>query len=308
MLATGPQAGASSASDLQAEATQLSQQLIEEQLQVQTLEHQDELDTIKVQQDAGAVAVAQQQVARDRAKVHADRIQLGNEAVASYVNSGTLSVDPSLQLFSSGQEQESNRDEYQSVAIGDLAVTLALLHTDEGQLQATEATLTVRIGQDRAAQAAAARATNEAQAIADELASKEAKVQGQLAAAIAQQRAQIAQNAIAARAVAAPPPSTADPSAPGGGPDLSDPALPPFLVCVRQVESGGDYQAVSPNGLYMGAFQFAQGTWNEAAQLAGLPELEGVAPNTASPAAQDTLAIALYDADGEQPWVGDCGS
>ena len=62
---------------------------------------------------------------------------------------------------------------------------------------------------------------------------------------------------------------------------LTDPPLPPFLQCVLQRESGGDYQAVSPDGLYRGGFQFAQGTWNTAAQLAGLPQLVGVLANTA---------------------------
>jgi hypothetical protein len=303
----GSPAGASSTTDLQAEATQLSQQLIQEQLQVDTLEHQYELDSITVQQDAGAVAAVQRQVTHDRAKVRADRLQLTNEAVASYVNSGSLNVDPSLQLFSGGQQQEVNRNEYQHVAIGDLTVTLALLHTDEGQLQASEATLTLRIQKDRAAQNGAAQATARAQAVADELSNKESLVKGQLEVAIDQQRQQLTQTAVATRAatgaISAPTAASG-----GGGLALSDPPLPPFLACVRQTESGGDYGAVSPDGLYMGAFQFAQGTWNEAAQLAGLPQLVGVAPNTASPAEQDTLAITLYDADGEQPWVGDCGS
>jgi hypothetical protein len=75
---------------------------------------------------------------------------------------------------------------------------------------------------------------------------------------------------------------------------------------VVQAESGGNYQAVSPDGLYRGAFQFSQGTWNVAAQLAGLPQLVGVPPNEASKADQDTLAIALYKADGEQPWTDSC--
>ena len=35
----------------------------------------------------------------------------------------------------------------------------------------------------------------------------------------------------------------------------------PFLTCVRQVESGGNYQAVSPGGQYLGAYQFLQATW-----------------------------------------------
>jgi hypothetical protein len=87
-----------------------------------------------------------------------------------------------------------------------------------------------------------------------------------------------------------------------------DPTLPPFLRCVLQAESGGNYAAVSPDGLYMGGFQFSQSTWNEAAQLAGMPQLINVPPNEATPAQQDDLAIALYDADGQQPWNDSCRS
>ena len=72
-----------------------------------------------------------------------------------------------------------------------------------------------------------------------------------------------------------------------------------------QAESGGNYAAVSPGGTYMGAFQFGQSTWNLAAQAAGLPGLVGVPPNTASRADQDTVAVALYALDGQQPWLGD---
>ena len=96
---------------------------------------------------------------------------------------------------------------------------------------------------------------------------------------------------------------SATPGAGGGA--TSDPALNPFLQCVVQAESGGNYGAVSPNGLYMGAFQFSQPTWNVAAQDAGLPGLVGMPPNVATKADQDTLAVALYALDGEQPWLGD---
>jgi hypothetical protein len=58
----------------------------------------------------------------------------------------------------------------------------------------------------------------------------------------------------------------------------------------------------------MGAFQFSQSTWNEAASLAGLPGLIGVPPNLASKASQDTLAVALYAVDGERPWYDPCRS
>ncbi len=72
-----------------------------------------------------------------------------------------------------------------------------------------------------------------------------------------------------------------------------------------QAESGGDYGIVSPNGLYMGAFQFSQSTWNTAASAAGLGLLVGVPPNEATRAEQDTVAVALYALDGQQPWLGD---
>ena len=72
-----------------------------------------------------------------------------------------------------------------------------------------------------------------------------------------------------------------------------------------QAESRGNYGAVSPDGTYMGAFQFSQSTWNFAAKAAGLPYLVGVAPNRATKPQQDTVAVALYALDGQRPWLGD---
>ncbi|HUY22061.1 MAG TPA: transglycosylase family protein [Acidimicrobiales bacterium] len=82
------------------------------------------------------------------------------------------------------------------------------------------------------------------------------------------------------------------------------------MSCGRsRAESGGNYAAVSPNGMYMGAFQFSQATWNSAARAAGRPDLVGVPPDRASKADQDTVAVALYALDGQQPWLGDrCSS
>jgi muramidase (phage lysozyme) len=78
------------------------------------------------------------------------------------------------------------------------------------------------------------------------------------------------------------------------------------LACIRQRESGGNYSAVSANGLYHGAYQFLQSTWNGAAQLAGRPDLVGVPPEKAAPADQDAVALALYRASGLGPWGGHC--
>jgi hypothetical protein len=282
-------------SSLQAEAAQLSQQLIEEQVQVDALRHQYEVDTAKVAQDTTAVADVAQRVQRDRGRVHADHIRLSNEAVSSYINAGSVTLNQTLQLFSSDQESTSNRTEYENVAIGNTTETLALLHTDQIQLQASQTILELRTQQDREAQVAAANSTAQAEHVTNELAAKQALVKGQLAAAIAADRSQLTTTAVASRVVTV-----------GGA--VSDPSLPPFLQCVVRVESGGDYQAVSPGGQYMGAFQFSQPTWNEAAQLAGMPQLIGVPPNQAPKADQDTLALALYDADGQQPWLDGCQS
>jgi len=60
--------------------------------------------------------------------------------------------------------------------------------------------------------------------------------------------------------------------------------------------------------MYMGAFQFSQATWNMAATAAGRPDLVGVAPDVASKADQDAMAVALYDLDGEHPWFDPCRS
>jgi hypothetical protein len=293
-LICASQTASAATSSLQAEAAQLSQQLLQEQLQVDALEHQFEVDSDLVQADTTQIAAVQVRVTKDQLKVHADHLRLSQEAVSSYLNAGSLSLNQTMQLFGGGQESVANRSEYESVAIGNTGATLALLHTDQVQLQASRSVLLGRTQADKSAEASAANATASAQATANELAAKEALVNGQLAAAIAADRGQLAATAVASRA-------------PVGG-AVTDPTLPPFLACVRQRESGGDYQAVSPNGLYMGAFQFAQGTWNEAAQLAGLPQLIGVPPNDASVADQDTLAIALFNADGGQPWTGDCGA
>ena len=93
----------------------------------------------------------------------------------------------------------------------------------------------------------------------------------------------------------------------GAGAGLPDPALNPFLQCVIQRESGGNYSINTGNGYY-GAFQFSQSTWNIAVQAAGLSYLVGVPPSSASKAEQDTAAVALYALDGSRPSTGDCGA
>jgi peptidoglycan hydrolase CwlO-like protein len=67
---------------------------------------------------------------------------------------------------------------------------------------------------------------------------------------------------------------------------------------LRQCESGGNYQAVSPDGRHRGAYQFDVSTWQG---LGGRGD-----PAAASPAEQDARALQLYQLRGRGPWPA-CG-
>lgn len=67
-----------------------------------------------------------------------------------------------------------------------------------------------------------------------------------------------------------------------------------LLACIREIESGGDYQAVSPSGTYSGAYQFDQSTWES---VGGTGD-----PAQTSRAEQDKRASILLDERGLSPW------
>jgi Transglycosylase-like domain len=223
-------------------------------------------------------------------------------------------------------------NEYADIAEGNLTKDVEELHTAQRDEQTQQQILIRQKDQDQTVQIQQASYLSQANATASQLQSLQTQVTGQLATAVTQQDAAQARAAAAAVAAAQrttiertggagsttstsstaasapdPPTTSTTPSSPDPPPgsNLADPTLPPFLQCVAQAESGDDYQAVSPDGLYMGAFQFSQATWNYAAQAAGLDYLVGVPPNDATKAEQDTVAITLYTLDGERPWLGD---
>ncbi len=65
-------------------------------------------------------------------------------------------------------------------------------------------------------------------------------------------------------------------------------------AALRNCESGGNYQAVSPSGLYRGAYQFDLGTW---AGVGGSGD-----PALAPPEEQDHRAQVLWSQRGSSPW------
>ena len=318
----GPVA-ADQVSDLQARANQVARDLVLQHLQVDTFQQQYGADVTKVQQDDAAIGATESQIQSDSDRVNRDRRRLQSEAVWAYIHLGG-DANGTPTIFEN-QTVAPTRAQYEDVASGDIRLTIDSIHIDQNRLRAERATLAQQQAADQATTNQEASLTDAARRTATSLAAQKSEITGQLAVAVAQQQAaqaaaaQAAVRSAQAKAAAAttatssrapattstvPPASaTVTPTTP-----TADPQLPPFLQCVLQVESGGDYQAVSPDGQYMGGFQFSQPTWNEAAQLAGMPQLVNVPPNVATPAQQDDLAIALYNADGEQPWNDSCAS
>jgi hypothetical protein len=111
-------------------------------------------------------------------------------------------------------------------------------------------------------------------------------------------------------AAVAAPESTAAPAAssePVSSPVVSSSDPGPFLACVRNRESGGDYSVHNEGDSgASGAYQFLPGTWDSIAASVGRFDLVGVDPAQASPADQDAMAQALYAQQGAAPWGGGC--
>ena len=314
----GPVA-ADQVSSLRTQATQIAQDLVLEQLQIGAYQQQYDVDTAKVQSDEAAIGSSKNQIQADIGRVQSDRKRLQSESVSAYINLDP-EVNGSEALFEN-QKESPSRKVYEEVVSGDIALTIAAIHTDENGVRAQRATLEQQVVEEQATTNQEAMLLSAASRTKVQLASKQSEISGQLTTAVAQQQA--AQAAAAAAAVQAAQAKAAAAAAKSSASQLpvrtstapqgttvsssaGDPALPRFLQCVLQVESGGNYGAVSPGGLYMGGFQFSQSTWNVAAQLAGMPQLINIPPNDATPAEQDDLAIALYQADGEQPWNDSC--
>jgi peptidoglycan hydrolase CwlO-like protein len=341
-------AGADQIATLQAQAAQISQTLVREQLQIGAYQQQYSVASAQVQRDAAVISQTNAQLSADQQHITADTARIRSQAIRDYMNAGSSTLGADAALLTGGGNTAIAQVEYQTIASGNIATEIDQLNTSRQTLQTHQAALQQQEASDRSAVNQQAVSLARANTTQQQLAAEQGQVTGQLTAAVAQQQAaqaaaaaaavkaseaaaaqkaaQKAQAASSAQAANSPVATSAAPSAspaaggtapvavsvappaPSGAGATSDPPLPPFLICVRQVESGGDYGAVSPDGQYMGAFQFSQPTWNSAAQAAGLPGLVNVPPNTASRASQDTVAITLYNLDGQQPWLDSCHS
>lgn len=306
--------GADQVSSLQAEAAQISSSMLLEQLQIGGYQQRYSAAIAKVQQDDAVLSKTRASIQAVQQKIGHDAATLRIAAVSAYEEGGSGAA--ATPLFVS-QRSEGSRTEYVQVLSNSLWVAEDKLHSDRQVLHQQETSLEQVQAQDLATQQDAQSLLQQSESTESHLQQQQAQVNGQLAVAVAQQQAQEAAAAAAAvaaaRARAAGSANTGQVTAASSAGSFEAaplpttvPSLNSFLRCVIQAESGGDYQAVSPGGTYMGAFQFSQSTWNEAALLAGMPQLVNVPPDQATPAEQDDLAIALYNADGSHPWYDPC--
>jgi hypothetical protein len=299
--------------NLSAQARTISQELVQEQLEADAFQQQYSVASEEVANDQRAITSTQLQIKGDREVIDKRLHQVQRLAIASYILNGSVTSSSGASIFAEDVRTVQSANEYATITIGNLNGAIDQLHAAQRSEQAQLAVLVRQSAQARAEQTAQATYLAQSTSTVDHMQAVQAQVTGQLEAAVAAQSAiqdrsaeaavTSAQRSAVHRGASAPPTTT--PGAAITSDNLTDPALNPFLQCVVQAESGGNYQAVSPNGLYMGAFQFSQGTWNYAAQAAGLPNLVGVPPNEATKAEQDTVAVALYALDGDRPWLGD---
>ncbi|MGH8987586.1 MAG: transglycosylase family protein [Acidimicrobiales bacterium] len=298
-------AGADSVPTLRQQATTLSQEMLLEQLQVGGFQQERDSDMAGVAADGTELRRLDVSLEATRQHIAVDRARLRSAAVRTYVEGGTQ-ADGVSALFADTPSEDASTV-YAQVMDSDLNSSADRLKSDLGVLRAETAMEHQVVVQARRALSGASAALTAAQSTQEALSQQRASITGQLAVAEAQVQVteRDAAQAAVARASKVIGIRSDEPTAIGTS---ALPALNQFLRCVVQAESRGDYQAISPTGLYLGAFQFAQPTWDDAAGLAGLPTLVGVPPSQASERDQDLLAVALYNADGEQPWYDPCHS
>jgi len=168
---------------------------------------------------------------------------------------------------------------------------LADAETDLLQAQANESYAYDQLGQVREADAAARAAAAAAEAQAEAAAQAEAEA--------AQARPVSSSAARSVSSSSSSSSSTSSTASSGGGSSVATPVARVTLDAdpweyLRQCESGGNYQSVSSDGSYRGAYQFSQSTWEG---VGGVGD-----PAAASPEEQDARAYMLYERSGGAPW------
>jgi cell wall-associated NlpC family hydrolase len=225
-VATRPAAG-DAISNAKAKAAQIQAQLLAAQNRQSVLSQQFDAARYKLDVINGNIAKTEAAILADQHQVTTDRNTLSKAAINSYVNAGSSAAQNPL--FSNSQTAGA-ADEYSKIALGDIDLAVANLHTAENSLAAERVQLASQHDQAQGALNAEQAAINANDAAVAQENAALAQENGQIKALIAQQQAEAAaaqlraaQARLAAAAtstsravaaglsVAAPPPT-----APGG--------------------------------------------------------------------------------------------
>jgi cell wall-associated NlpC family hydrolase len=197
-VATRP-AAADNLSNAKAKAAQIEAELTAAQNKMSALSQQYDAARYKLDTINNNIATTKAAITSDKQQVSNDRTTLSKAAINSYVNDGSAaSQNP---IFSNDQTAGA-ADEYSKIALGDIDLAVANLHTAENTLTAEQAQLTAQQGQATAAVNAEQSAINANNAAIAQQSSALAQEKGQIANIIKQQQeaaALAAQQAAAAR-------------------------------------------------------------------------------------------------------------
>jgi hypothetical protein len=291
----------SSSSDLRAQADALSSKYFAALDRVSSLD-----DDIARNEQLRDELLARAKAARAAARARAALAYTSSGTQLATLVDGNDTLETARRAHLIDRVNQHDEDVYQK-----LQQATRALHNQERELRATRQAQSDALGELKAqgaaidAKLAQAAAQEQAQAAAAQAAAAKAAETTTTTAPADAPAAAAAPTTTTTTTVAAPssPPPPPDYSGtPGQSPHHDD----PFLSCVRQRESGGNYGAVNPSGPYLGAYQFLQATWNVTAAHAGRSDLIGVPANVASAYDQDEMAWALYQWQGKGPWGGGC--
>lgn len=132
-------AAADQISDAKAQAAAIAAKIQATQGQISSLSGQVQSADYQLSQLSGQIAANQAQVAKDQSDVAKDQSQLRAQAISDYTSTGT--TDQVTQMFSSSPNTTDIRDEYSSIATGNVTTTIDNLHTAQSQLQAAQSQL-----------------------------------------------------------------------------------------------------------------------------------------------------------------------
>jgi cell wall-associated NlpC family hydrolase len=193
-------AGADQISNAKAEAAAISAKLSQDSQELQTLTGEVSAAQYKISQLKDAIAAGQVQLDGDRTQVAKDQGQLRTQAVNEYTHSG--SDTQITQMFASDSNTTGIRDEYTTIAAGNVTDTIDTLHTAQVKLQAQQTSLDQQQSQATAAENTVQSAESQTSTLVTQQQSALNGVNSTIATLVAQQQQEEAQAAAAAATAA----------------------------------------------------------------------------------------------------------